>query len=177
MKADPDLSQHRIAIVIGVDHKVQHFIPGIAPDDPRTVLRLRFHDFLREITFYPVDVICEEANYGLVSIAETLADREHLRYCNIEMSPRRRAELGVPPLFTNRRAGSEVPTEQEAKWKALRESHMVDELLDAVAGAQILMLICGVSHMGVFVHTLQSKFACVEQCDVTKLEWFDQTLL
>jgi hypothetical protein len=82
-----------------------------------------------------------------------------------------------PLLSTNRRAGSEVPTEQEAKWKALRESHMVDELLDAVAGAQILVLICGVSHMGVFVHTLQSKFACVEQCDVTKLEWFDQTLL
>jgi hypothetical protein len=46
MKTDPDLRQYRIAIVI--------------PDDPRTVLRLRFHDFLREITGYPVDVIFEE---------------------------------------------------------------------------------------------------------------------
>src|SRR5690348_14752800 len=49
MKTDPDLRQYRIAIVIGVDYKIQRFIPGLAPDDPRTVLRLRFHDFLREI--------------------------------------------------------------------------------------------------------------------------------
>jgi hypothetical protein len=30
-----------------------------------------FHDLLREITGYPVDVICEEAKHGLASIAET----------------------------------------------------------------------------------------------------------
>ena len=64
MKTDLDLRRDRIAIVAGVDYKDQHFTPGIAPDDPRTVLRLRFHDFIREITGYPVDVICEEAKHG-----------------------------------------------------------------------------------------------------------------
>jgi hypothetical protein len=100
MPPDLDLRRCRTAIVIGVDRKIQHFIPGIAPNDPRTLLRLQFHEFLRETTFYPVDVICEEANYGRVSIAETVADRENLRYCNIEMSPQLRAELGIPLLFT-----------------------------------------------------------------------------
>ena len=177
MKAELDPRQYRIAIVVGVNHKIQHFIPGLAPDDPRTVLRLRFHDFLREITGYPVDVICEEAKHGLVSIAETVADREHLRYCNIEMSPQRRAELGIPLSFTTDVPRSDFPSEQMAKWNALRESHMVEGLLDTMTGARVLIVICGVSHMRVFVHALQSKFARVEQYDVTKLAWFDQTLL
>jgi hypothetical protein len=177
MKTDPDLRQYRIAIVIGLDYKIQHFIPGIAPDDPRTLLRLRFHDFLREITGYPVDVICEQAKDGLVSIAETVADRERIRYCNIEMPPQRRAELGIPLLFTTDVPGSDFPWEQTAKWNALLESHMVDDLLDIMTGARVLVVICGVRHMRVFVHAIQSKFARVEPYDVTKLAWFDKTLL
>ena len=35
-----------------------------------------------------VDVICEEAKHGMESIAETVAKRGGIRYCNIEMSPR-----------------------------------------------------------------------------------------
>jgi hypothetical protein len=177
MKTDPDLRQYRIAIVIGVDYKIQHFIPGIAPDDPRTVLRLRFHDFLREITGYPVDVICEEAKHGLVSIAETVADRKHIPYRNIEMSPQRRAELGIPLSFTIDVPGSDFPSEQTAKWNALQESQMVDELLDAVADACVIITICRVTHMRVFVHALQSRFTRVEPYDVTALGWFDKTLL
>ena len=177
MQTDPDLRQYRIAIVIGIDSKIQHFIPGIAPDDPRTVLRLRFHDFLREITGYPVDVICEEAKYGPVSVAETVADRKHIPYRNIEMSPQRRAELGIPLSFTIDVPGSDVPSEQTAKWNALRKSDMVDELLDAVADARVIIVICSVTRMPLFVEALQSKFARVEQYDVTKLAWFDQTLL
>ena len=177
MPPDQDHRLYRIAIVVGVDHKIQHFIPEIAPDDARTVLRLRFHDFLQEITGYPVDVICEEAKQGLVSIAETVADREHLRYWNIEMSPQRRAELGIPLLFAMDVPGLEIPAEQKADWNALRESHMVDELLDAAADARVLIVICGVNHMPVFVQALQSKFARVEQYDVTAMRWFDKSLL
>jgi hypothetical protein len=177
MKTDSDLRQYRIAIVVGVDHKIQHFIPGVAPDDPRTVHRLRFHDFLREITGYPVDVICEETKDGLTSIAETVAEREHIRYCNIEVSPQRRAELGVPLFFTTDVPGSDFPSEQIAKWNALRESHMVDGLLGAVADARVLIVICRVTHMPVFVEALQSKFARVEPYDVTRLDWFGETLL
>jgi hypothetical protein len=177
MKTELDHRQYRIAIVIGVDYKIQHFIQGIAPDDPRTLLRLRFHDFLREITGYPVDVICEETRHGLASIAETVADREHLRYCNIEMSPQRRAEHGIPLLFTTDVPGSDFPSEQIAKWNALRESHMVDGLLDAMADARVLIVICRVSHMPVFVEALQSKFARVELYDVTAMRWFDKSLL
>lgn len=177
MKTDPDLRLYSIAIVIGVDYKIQHFIPGLTPDDPRTVFRLRFHDFLREITGYPVDVIFEEAKHGLVSIAETVADRKHIPYRNIEMSPQHRAELGIPLLFTTHVPGSEFPSEQTAKWNALRESHMVEGLLDTMTGARVLIVICGVSHMRVFVHALQAKFARVEPYDVTKLDWFDKTLL
>jgi len=177
MKTDPDLRQYRIAIVIGVDYKIQRFIPGLAPDDPRTVLRLRFHDFLREITGYPVDVICEEAKHGLASIAETVADRQHIPYRNIEMSPQRRAELGIPLSFTIGVPGSEIPAEQNAQWYSLRELHMVDELLDAVADALVVILICRVTHVPVFVEALQTKFTRVDQYDVTKLAWFDQTLL
>ena len=177
MKTDPDLRQYRIAIVIGVDYKIQHFIPGLAPDDSRTVLRLRFHDFLREITGYPVDVICEEAKHGLASIAESVADREHIPYRNIEMSPQCRAEVGIPLLFTTDVPGSNFPSEQISKWNALRESHMVEGLLDTMTGTRVLIVICGVSHMRAFVHALQSKFARVEQYDVTKLAWFDQRWL
>jgi hypothetical protein len=177
MKAELDLDQYRIAIVVGVDQKIQRFIPGLAPDDPRTVLRLRFHDFLREITGYPVDVICEETKHGLVSIAETVADREHIPYRNIELSPQRRAELGIPLSFTTDVPGSDFPSEQIAKWNALRQSHMVDGLLDAVADARVLIVICRVGHMPVFVEALQSKFTRVERYDVTRLEWFDRSLL
>jgi hypothetical protein len=177
MPPDPDLRQYRIAIVIGVHHKIQYFIPGLAPDDPRTLLRLQFHEFLREATFYPVDVICEEANYGLVSIAETLADRENLRYRNIEMSPQLRAELGIPLLFTVDVPGLEISAEQTAKWNALRESHMFHELLDAMSGARATIVICGVIHMPAIIQALRTKFTRVEQYDVTALGWFDKTLL
>jgi hypothetical protein len=177
MPLDPDLRQYRIAIIIGVHHKIQYFIPGLAPDDPRTLLRLQFHEFLREATFYPVDVICEEANYGLVSIAETLADRENLRYCNIEMSPQLRAELGIPLFFTVDVPGSEISSQQTAKWNALWESHMSRELLDAISGARAMIVICSVIHMPAIIQTLRTKFTRVEQYDVTKLAWFDQTLL
>jgi hypothetical protein len=73
--------------------------------------------------------------------------------------------------------GSEIPAEQNAQWNSLRESHMVDEFLDALADALVLILICRVTHVPVFVEALQTKFTRVEQYDVTKLAWFDQTLL
>jgi hypothetical protein len=88
MEVRLDLRPYQVAIVVGVDHKIQHFIPGIAPNDPCTQLRLRFHEFLREITGYPVDVICEETKHGAESIAETVANRVGIRYCTVEMSPR-----------------------------------------------------------------------------------------
>lgn len=177
MEASLDLRPFQLAIVLGVDHKIQHFIDGIAPDDPRTQLRLRFHAFLREITArYPVEVICEEAQHGEESIAETVADREHLRYRNIEMSPQRRAELGIPPLYSID-PGSEIAPEQKAQWNSLRESHMVNELLGAVAGARVLIVICGVSHMRAVNQALQSKFNEVQQYDVTAMPWFDRSLL
>ena len=178
MPPDPDLRQYRIAIVIGVHHKIQHFIPGLSPDDPRTLLRLQFHEFLREATtFYPVDVICEEAKHGLESIVETMANREHLRYRNIEVSVQRRAELGIPLLFTIDLPGAEIPEEQKVKWNALRESHMLHELLDAISGARATIVICGVIHMPAIIQALRTTFTRVEQYDVTKLAWFDQTLL
>jgi hypothetical protein len=92
-----------------------------------------------------VDVICEEARYGLESIAETMANREQLRYRNIEMSVQRRAELGIPLLFTIDLPGAEIPAEQKVKWTALRESHMVDEVLHAAADARVLVVVCSVS--------------------------------
>jgi hypothetical protein len=178
MEATFDLRPHQLAIVIGVDRKIQHFIDSIAPDDARTRLRLRFHDFLRGITGrYPVDLICEQAQHGAESIAETLADRERIRYRNIDMPPRRRAELGIPPVDTIDVPGSEITPEQLAQWNALRESHMVQELLAAIAGARAIIVICDVNHMPVFAQALSTKFARVERFDVTRLEWFDKTLL
>lgn len=173
-----DLRPYQVAIVMGVDHNVQHFVPGIAPDDRRTKLRLQFHDFLRGIAGrYPVDLICEEAKHGEESIAEALADRVHLRYRNIEMPPRRRVELGIPPVDTIDAPGSEIAPEQLAQWNALRESYTVQELLGAVAGARAMIVICGVSHMPAFAQALGTKFASVERHDVTRLDWFDKTLL
>jgi len=173
-----DLRPYQLAIVVGVDREIQHFVQDNAASHPRNMMRLRFLDFLRDITGrYPVDVICEEAKHGVESIAETVADREGIPYKNIEMPMQRRAELGIPPLYTVDVAGSEVSEEQKARWTALREAHMVHELLGAVAGARVLIAICGVSHMPLFVQALQSKFARVEQYDVTKLTWFDKSLL
>jgi hypothetical protein len=91
-----------------------------------------------------------------VSIAETLADQEHLRYCNIEMSPQLR-ELGIPLLFTVDVPGSEISAEQTAKWNALRESHMLHELLDAISGARAMIVICGVIHMPAIIQALRTK--------------------
>lgn len=178
METTLDLRPYQLVIVIGVDHKIQHFIPGIAPNDPRTRLRLRFHAFLREITRrYPVDVICEEAKHGVESIAEMLAHREGLRYRNVEMTPERRTELGIPLMYPIDVPASEFPPQQKAKWNALRESHMVDELLEANAGARTAVVICGVSHLRSLGRALQSKFWRVERYDVSAMPWFDPSLL
>lgn len=132
METALNLRPSQVAIVIGVDHKIQHFIPGVAPSDPRTQLRLRLHAFLGEITGgYPVDVICEETQHGLVSIAEALAKKEGIRYVNIEMPPERRDQLGIPRLYTID-PESEIPPEQKAHWNDQREAHMVYELLRAM---------------------------------------------
>jgi hypothetical protein len=159
-----------------VDREIQHFVQAIAPSHPRNMMRLRFLDFLRDLTGrYPVDVICEEAKYGVESIAETLAKKESIRYVNVEMPPKRLAELGIPNYTVD--LESEIPAEQKAHWNAQREAHMIYELLGAVAGARVLIVICGVSHMPVFVQALQSKFARVEQHDLTAMPWFDPSLL
>jgi hypothetical protein len=118
MDATLDLRPYQLAIVLGVDHKVQHFIDGVAPSDPRNTLRLRYLDFVRDLNRrYPVDVICEEAKLGEESIAETVADREALRYGNIEVPMQRRAELGIPLAYDV--LSLEVSPEQKAKWNAL----------------------------------------------------------
>jgi hypothetical protein len=177
METTLDFRPYQIAIVVGIDHKIQHFVQDIARH-PRNTLRLRFLDFLRDITGrYPVDVVCEEAQHGAESVAQTVADQERLRYRNIEMSPQRRAELGIPALYTIDVPGSEFPQQQKARWNALRETHMVDELLEAIAGARAVVVICGLSHMRALGQALQSKFWRVEQRDVTTLGWFDRSLL
>jgi hypothetical protein len=173
-----NLRPYQVGIVVGVDHKIQHFVADIAPSDPRNVLRLRYLDFLRDITGrYPVDVICEEAKHGVESIAETLADSEALRYRNIEMPMQRRAELGIPPMYTLHVPGSEVAPEQEAHWNAQREAPMVYELLGAIIGARAVIVTCGVIHMPIVVQALRTKFARVEHHDVTAMPWFDRALL
>jgi hypothetical protein len=178
MEALSNLRPYEVGIVVGVDHKIQHFVQDLRPSDPRNKLRLRYLDFVRDFTRrYPVDVLCEEAKHGMESIAQTVADQERLRYRNIEIPTQRRAELGIPSLYTIDVPVSEVSEEQKAQWTALWESHMIDELLAAVAGARVLIAICGVSHMPVFVQALQSKFARVEQYDVTAMPWFDRSLL
>lgn len=178
METTLDLHPYQVAIVIGVDPKTQYFVPGLAPDDPRTKLRLRFHDFLGEIIGkYPVDLICEQAQHGQDSIAQSVAEREPLRYCNIEIPPRRRAELGILPLDTIDLPGSEIAQDHKTERDALLGFHMVHELLGAVAGARAMIVICGVSQMPVFAQALGTKFAHVERHDVTRLEWFDKALL
>jgi hypothetical protein len=177
METTLNLRPGQVAIVTGVDHTIQHYIDNLAANDPRNLLRLRFQDFLGQITGgYPVDVICEEAKHGRVSIAETLASREHIQYVNIEMSPERRAELGIPPMYTVD-PESEIAPEQKAHWNDQREAHMVYELLRAISGARAVIVICGVLHMPPMIDALRSKFTRVEQYDVTALTWFDKTLL
>jgi hypothetical protein len=171
------LRPYQVGIVLGVDHKIQHFVQDIAPGDTRNVLRLRYLDFLRDITRrYPVDVICEEAKHGVESIAETVADREALRYRNIEMPTQRRAELGIPLLDTVD-PESEIPPEQKAHWNDQREAQMVYELLRAIPGARAVVVICGVLHLPAIIQTLRTKFTRVEQYNVTTLAWFDKSLL
>jgi hypothetical protein len=174
-----DIRPHQLAIVVGVDHKIQHFVEDIVPSDPRNKLRLRYLDFLRDLSGrYPVDVICEEVKHGAETIAQAVADLvERLRYRNIEMPQRRRPELGIPPPYTIDVPGSEVPAEDKAKWNAPRESYLVQELLGAVAGARAMIIICDVIHMPAIIQALRTKFARVEQYDVTALPWFDRSLL
>ncbi len=171
------LRPHQVGIVVGVDHKIQHFVEDIVPSDPRNKLRLRYLDFLRDLTGrHPVDVICEEAKHGAESIAETVADQQALRYRNIEMPAQRRAELGIPPMYTVD-PESEIPPEKKAHWNDQREAYMVYELLGAIAGARVVIVICGVLHMPAIVRALLAKFTRVEQYDVTAMRWFDKSLL
>ena len=80
-----DLRPGQVAIVIGIDHKIQRFIPTLAANHPCNALRLRFRGLLEQITGgYRVDVIYEEAKRGAVSVAQTVADREHIPYRIIE---------------------------------------------------------------------------------------------
>jgi hypothetical protein len=111
-----------------------------------------------------VDVICEEAKHGVESIAETVADREALRYRYIEM-PMRRAELGIP--LDNDVLSLEVSPEQKARLNELQESYITDGLVTAIAGARAAVVICGVGHVPASAQALQSRFARVEQYDVT----------
>jgi hypothetical protein len=171
-----DFRPYQLAIVLGVDHNIQHFVEDVAPSDPRNMLRLRYLDFLRDITLHcPVDVVCEEAKHGAESIAETLADRGGMLYRNIEMSTLRRAELGIPPNTVD--PDSEISPEQKAHWNDQREAHMVYELLRAIPGARAVIVICGVLHMPAIVRALSTKFARVEQYDVPAMPWFDRSLL
>lgn len=177
METPLDFRPYQLAIVVGVDHKIQHLVQGIAPSHPRNMLRLRFLDFLRDLTgHYPVDVICEESKHGGASNAETVANREHNRYVNIEMPPERRDELGIPRLYTID-PESEISPEQKAQWNNQRESQMLYEILGAIAGARAVIVICGVIHMPVMIQALSTKFARVEQYDVTAMPWFDRSLL
>jgi len=158
MEAKLDLRTGQVGIVIGV-------------------LRIRFQDFLGEITGgYRVDLICEEAKHGELSIAEQLAREEHIRYHNIEMPPAQRAELGIPAFYTVD-PESEISPEQKALWNDQREGHMVYELLRAVEGARVVIVICGVLHMPILIHALSSKFHRVEQYNITTMPWFDESLL
>jgi hypothetical protein len=167
----------QVAIVIGVDHKIQHFVSGLAPNDPRTRLRLRFHDFLGEITGgYPVDVICEEAStawraslrhsrrtkaFGMSTSRCRLSDEIHSAY------------LASTPSIQNRRS---LPSKKPIG--TISEKHTwFYELLRAIPRARAVIVICGVIHMSVIVQALHAKFARVEQYDVTTLGWFDKTLL
>jgi hypothetical protein len=178
METLSNLRPYQVGIVVGVDAKIQFFLQDIAPSDPRNKLRLRYLDFVRDFTGrYPVDVICEEAKLGAESIAETVADREALRYRNIEVPMQRRAELGIPLNYNLNVLGLEFPPEQKAQWNALRESHMVDELLEAIAGARAAVVICNVTHMPALDQALRTKFARVEEYDVTAMPWFDRALL
>jgi hypothetical protein len=173
-----NLRPYQVGIVVGVDHKIQRFVEDIAPSDPRNMLRLRFLDFLRDITRRcPVDAVCEESKLGAQSIAETVADREALRYRNINMPAQHRAELGIPLGYTSDVPGPDVAEEQKAKWVALHESYMIDEILEAVVGARAAVVICGVGHMRALADGLRTKFARVEQHDVTAMPWFDRALL
>jgi hypothetical protein len=65
--------------------------------------------------------------------------------------------------------GPEIAEEQKAKGTAFLESYMVDELLEAIAGAQAAVVICGVSHKPALSDTLRTKFARVEQHDLTTM--------
>jgi hypothetical protein len=142
MEARIDTRPGQVAIVIGIDHKIQHVVPGIAASHPRNALRFRFQELLEQITGgYRVDVICEEAKHGVVSIAQAVADREGIPYRNIEMPPELRKTQGIPELYTIDVPGSETPPEQKAAWNALRESYMVHKLLRSVAGARTIIAI------------------------------------
>ena len=54
---------------------------------------------------------------------------------------------------------------------------MVYELLRAMPSARAVIVICGVLHMPAMIQTLRTKFARVEQYDVTAMRWFDKSLL
>jgi hypothetical protein len=54
---------------------------------------------------------------------------------------------------------------------------MADELLEAIAGARAAVVICGVGHMPGLAEALRTKFARVEEYDVTAVLWFDRSLL
>ena len=76
METLSDLRPYQVGIVVGIDHKIQHFVEDLRPSDPRNTLRLRFLDFLRDLTGrYAVDVVCEEAQHGEDRIAEVVADQ------------------------------------------------------------------------------------------------------
>jgi hypothetical protein len=168
----------QVAVAVGIDRKIQQVVPRIAPNHPRNKLRFRFQEFLEQITGgYRLDVICEEAKYGVVSIAQAFADREGIPYRNIEMPPEVRRVHGIRELSTLDVPGSETPREQKEAWNALRESYMIDKLLRYVVVARMAMAICAVSHMPVLIQALRQKFKRVELYDVTAMEWFNRSLL
>jgi hypothetical protein len=178
MESRIDQVPGQVAVVVGIDHKIQHVVPPIAPNHPRNKLRFRFQEFLEQITGgYRLNVVCEEAKHGVASIAQAFADREGIPYPNIEIPPEVRRIQGIPELSTLDVPGSKTPREQKETWNTLRESYMIDKLLRYVALARTVMAICGVSHMPALIQTLGQKFKRIEPYEVTAMRWFDPSLL
>ncbi len=130
--------------IIGIDHEYQNddedLAPDIAADQKRYVDQLR-----RTIRSTAATVVGEETfPDDSHSLAKKLAEELGATHVVVDMNPAERVQHGIPERYSD--YDTRCTREEIERYHRLREQFMVNRLLQAQAGEQDSVLVCGSFH-------------------------------
>jgi hypothetical protein len=167
------------ALILGLNHQIQ---PSVVRSGGEDIERLereqkdRFTDLLRGlIESRGVQFIGEEAEHGVISIADLVARERGCRYANIEMSPDERQRRKIPVDYS--RPQSPYSPEQRARWQREREEYMVMTALAMAGDARSLLILCGREHTDSLAVLFRKAGREAKTSDLNKEPWYIENWL